>query len=264
MTRGLQWLGDTVARPLPLRAALRVAGAEGALAWRLGRRRPGADEVAAAFDVAVPVARGVAERQAANAARDRMVSTRMGRPEAVRRLIEARGRFPDGAVIIVSGPWSRVPALAAAVTQRDDVLFLVDDTQGWADAWGVRVRSPRRDPAGAAGVLKAAIDHLRAGGAVATPLVVDRHATTDAMPFFGGTLNVARGIGTMVRRTGAAVVPVTVAWRRGRRPVMVTIHPPVQHDVLRKLGETFEAVGRSDPAAADQSLMAAIRHASAN
>jgi hypothetical protein len=242
---------------------LHVAGAEGALGWRLGRRPPTTDEVAAALALPLPVARRVARIQAANSARDRMVRTRMGRgPEAVRRLFEIDGKVPGGAAIIVSGPWGRVPTLAAVAGQRDDVLYLIDDPALWGERWAQRVASPGRNTSQAAAALKTAVDHLEAGGAVATPLVVDRHATTDAVPFFDGTLNIARGIGAMARRTGAPVVPVTVAWRRARRPLAVTIHPPLADDVLRRLGETFEGAARTCPEAVDPSLMAAIRHAS--
>jgi lauroyl/myristoyl acyltransferase len=105
-----------------------------------------------------------------------------------------------------------VAALDVAIGLRDALqgpVFLVS-----------RPSSEVPDECVRASLFMKAVRHLRQGGFVVTAADALPSATI-AVPFFGGTILMSRGLFVMARRTGVPFVPMIAAWRNGRAKIVV-------------------------------------------
>jgi hypothetical protein len=154
---------------------------------------------------------------------------------------------------------------------RPDILVLTNAPPAAAERWRLKVCAPGLDARRAAVALMTAIDHLRCGGTVAMTLASRREQTVVDVPFFGRTLSMPRGPAVMARKGAAAVIPVTATWRRGPRPLAITLHEPLsvqsrageapidaERELLAGLAATFERAARAAPSEVDRTLISAV------
>ena len=92
-------------------------------------------------------------------------------------------------------------------------------------------------------MLKHGLEHLKKG--VGTVLFFLDRPVGDAgaeVDFLGGSLRLGKGAATLVRMSGARMVPVTTCWAEGSPArVEVSFHPPLpEPDVPRKARAEYE------------------------
>jgi len=263
----------SLARPLPLSLALRLGELEGRALQRAGRRGPSTGDVADLFGLAPTEASGVAAALSGSSARTRNLWAKTrDSPVPARSLVEVvvDGDAPvgSGPAVFVGAPWGPLAGAASVLVERADIRFMLNLAPSQAQQWGMALLRPGPEPGASAVALKAAVDHLGDGGAVALPLRAALSRAGVECSFFGRRLMVARGAAALARRSGAPLVPVTCSWVRGRRPLEVRFHRPLLADtgignlerrdaeMMQRLLAVFEATVRSTPERGDRRLVA--------
>ncbi len=229
------WGGLLAAFHPPL--AFASAGAAGRLAQRLGRSGPAAAEVAQLFSQA-PAAAAVTAREIASvAARNRALRRFAGRrgPGAVEPLVRFAGwevlaerlaaRAPAILLSVPRGP--RIATAAGAYRLGATTLVVAGVPRLPYAAWGHEVCAPETGGRGGAIALKTAVDRLRAGGWVLAALEGEVGPGGRPLPMLGGSIAPRPGIAAMARLGGAPIFPVAATWGTGRRPIELTVHPPL-------------------------------------
>ena len=230
------WLIDTSLAIQP-QVGLHLASLVGRLGGVLGRRSALEAEVQRVFRVrgwdAGRLVRRIATRQAKSAALTRLL-LRVG-PHGIEGMLEWSGRERlealgegEGCLLVVA-PWGPRVALAAGLRGLAPGGVLVLGNLPWIPPeWGLEVVGPGLGGSRGSAALKAAVDRLRSGGRVSVMFAGAQGGGEVSAPFCGGTLNLTRGIACMARLGRARVFPVTARWRRGARPIALTIHPEVE------------------------------------
>jgi len=263
----------SLARPLPLSLALRLGELEGRALQRAGRRGPSTGEVADLFGLAPAEASGVAAALSGSSTRTRNLWAKTRDcPGPARGLVEVvvdgDGPVGSGPAVFVGAPWGPHPGSVSVLVERADMRFILNLAPSRAQRWGVVLLRPGQAPGASAVALKAAVDHLGDGGAVALALRAAPPRSGVECSFFGRRLMVARGAAALARRSGAPLVPVTCSWVPGRRPLEVRFHRPLlaaagignlqlaDTEVMQRLLAVFEATVRSTPERGDRRLVA--------
>jgi hypothetical protein len=260
---------------LPLGLALRVGDLEGRALQRIGRRGPSAGAVQDLLGLDPADASRVAGALSGSSTRTRNLRAKaQGSLAPVRKLVEAAGEgaasLQGGPAAFVVAPWGPLAGALSVLVERADVRFLLNLTPSQAQEWGVQQLRPGRYQTPSAAALKAAIDHLRDGGAAALTLVGDPTAPIECR-WFGRPLMVPRGAAALARQGGAPLVPVTCSWVRAARPLEVRFHPPLladdsiqdplvrDADLLQRVVSVFEQAVRVAPERGDRRLVSFTR-----
>lgn len=121
--------------------------------------------------------------------------------------------LPPAPLIAATFHIGPVHALGAALEPLPSpLLALLNNNDDDADAFGSEQTRAAR--------FYEAATWLRKGGVVLMALD-PQNATRIRVPFFGGTLGLARGAFALSRRTGAPIIPVVARWRGTRVDVVV-------------------------------------------
>lgn len=227
---------------------LALAGLVGRTRNALSRRWPTADEVRALFpELSRRRAESCARAIAAGAARDRWVVATLSRHglDALRPVVSASGGFATltGPAVLFTfhgGAWN---ALGPALERLPGPILSIRQDGLYDPPPPIEVVTTGREPGRRAAALYRAAAVLDRGGLVVAALDV-RDGEVVACRCLGRRLEVARGCLALSRRSGAPLVPVTGAWRRGR--IVVDRHDP-------PIAETGDALA-ADALAQDRAL----------